>query len=292
MSCKHGNDCSGRGTRWEVSTSTNDYSLQTVFADPYGTINQMGLAIPSSIPTFNAAPLWANRYLVLLASAKFTYGEKFRLVGMRQRVLIGEILGASESRTGFPVYMPQTTPEWHFSDGDISWHLRRVPLQQVYSANVNNAAALAFRVADTPALLFENAPSEGGGYAAPNGGQPPGNVLIPEFGTFHDVRFPWVDDHAWDSLDIEGEGPCAIQLYASIQQTNPSSRPKLSTVIGTSLTTVLPPEDQFVLAYPNAVYTRISGSLIFESPSMHCKELDPRQPKRTPPRQAKVKVKR
>jgi hypothetical protein len=64
-------------------------------------------------------------------------------------------------------------------------------------------------------------------------------------------------------LDIEIEGPCAIELYASVQQTNPSTRPTIPTLTATQLA-LLPPEEQFVAAFPSAVYTKIAGSLIFE----------------------------
>lgn len=265
----------GRGTRFEVSTNTRDASLQLVFADPYGSLTQLGLAIPSAVPSFYSDPKnpkWMNRYLALLASQKFGPGEKFRLVGMRQRVLIGALAGLSESNPGYPVYCPVTTPEWHFSDATISWHLRRVELSTIANRNLNNAAELNFRRADTAAILFENAPAQVGGYGPPFGGQPPGNVFLPDLGSFHDMRFPWMDDHAWDSMDAEGEGPCAIELYASIQQTNPDTRPVLS--LGGTPVNVLPPEEQFLQAFPSAIYTRIAGSLIFQTSSMHVNPTD------------------
>ena len=258
-----------RGTKYEVSTNTRDPSLQLVFADPWGTLTQLGLSIPAAIPTFYPQN-FANRYLALLSSRRFAAGEKFRLVGMRQRVLIGQLVGITEVSTGYPVYTAVTTPEWHFSDANISWHLRRVPLQQVFNQNQFNAAELAFRTTDTPAILYENAPAQLGGYAPPNGGVPPGDAFIPEFGDFHDMRFPWQDDIAWSALNIEGEGPCAIQFFASIQQTDPSERPTLN-LSGLSADAInsLVPEERFIQNFPNAIYTRIAGSLIFEEANFH-----------------------
>lgn len=258
-----------RGTRFEVSTNTRDPSLQLVYADPYGSLTQLGLSVPAAIPSFYPATPWANRYLALLVSVKFVNGEVARLVGMRQRVLIGET-DTTDSGSSWLAYQAQTTPEWHFSDANVSWHLRRVPLEQIYTSNVNNAAESMFRTAQTPAILYENAPGQAGGYGPPNGGLPPGNVLIPEFGDFHDLRFPWADDRAWDSLDIECRGPCAINLYASIQQTNPDTRPDINDQSYTAAQlALLPPEDQFVAAFSSAVYTRIAGSLIFETEDMY-----------------------
>lgn len=252
----------GRGSRFEVSTNTRDPSLQLVFADPAGTLTQLGLSIPSVVPTFyGKANL--DRYQVLLVSVKFVQGESARLVGMRQRLLIGQNQpGGDGGSNPYPVYTPVVTPEWHFSDGNVSWHLRRMALETVASQSIYNAAELAFRTSDTPSVLFENAPVQSGGYAAPYGGAIPGNVLLPEFGDFHDMRFPWQDDHAWDSMDVEIRGPCAINLYASIRQTNPSTRTPL--VIGSANPNVLVPEEQFLLNFSQSVYTRIAGSLIFE----------------------------
>ena len=253
---------SGRGSRFEISTNTRDPSLQLVFADPYGTLTQLGLSIPSAIPTAYPKP-YANRYLALLVSAKFEPGEVVRLVGMRQRVLIGLNQGGT-----YPIYKDVTTPEWHFTDANISWHLRRVALEGVYNRNVFNRAESMFRTSGTPSILFEKSPLEVGGYAPPNGGQPPGNVVIPEFGNFHDVRFPWVDDHAWDSLDIEVRGPCAINFYASIQQTDPDTRPTLSGLTDPQIAELVP-EERFLQRFPSAIYTRIAGSLIFEEANLY-----------------------
>jgi hypothetical protein len=271
-----------RGSRFEVSTNTRDPNLQTVFSDPYGTLVQLGLSIPSPVPTYYTSGSfntpWANRYLALLVSVKFAEGESARLVGMRQRVLIGEYISNGEGnlKYNYPVYTPVVTPEWHFQDGNISWHLRKVPLSRIPTANAGNAAELSYRDSDTPCILFENPPADAGGYAPPYGGYPPGDVVIPEFGNFHDIRFPWQQNgQAWESLDIEIQGPCAINLYASIQQTNPDSRVTLP--LGDIPLSVLVPEEQFIQNFTNAVYTRIAGSLIFERANLYAeaKQLNP-----------------
>jgi hypothetical protein len=246
-------------------------------------LTQLGLAIPSAIPTFYPQ-VYANRYLALLVSVKFAVGETARLVGMRQRVLLGTSLppGGESSNPNYPIFFPQVTPEWHFQDGNISWHLRRVPLQGVYNSNEFDGAESSFRVSDTPCILFENAPAQLGGYAPPNGGVPPNDVLLPEFGDFHDLRFPWVNDHAWDSLDIEVQGPCAINLYASIKQTNPSTR---LTIPSGTCACPLPPEEQFIQQFPTAIYTRIAGSLIFERANLYAeaKQIEPNNNPAFPP---------
>jgi hypothetical protein len=122
--------------------------------------------------------------------------------------------------------------------------------------------------AQTPALIYSTSPAEVGGYAPP--GKVPGVPLIGQLGTFYDLRFGWRDDHAVSSLDTEIEGPCEIALYASIDQTDPGSRTTL--VVPGSLPggpNGLGPEDAFVANFPDAIYWRIAGSLIFEEDQMY-----------------------
>ncbi len=181
----------------------------------------------------------------------------------------------------YPLEHEVTTPFWKFVDGNISWHLRRVgPLYQNTTATTKNAESMQFLYGQTPALLFQNTPSDVGGYVPPYGGQPPGNALIPDLATFHDIRFPWWSNQAWRSLDIEIEGPCDIALFASVLQTDPTTRTPLVIPPGVPLRT-LQPEDAFIATpadptnprqqigpAPNAIYARVAGSLIFEEPNM------------------------
>lgn len=257
---------SARGTRFEVSTNTRDASLQLVFSDPSGALTQLGIAIPKAVPT-DSATAWENRYLIQLVSVSFAEGERARLVGMRQRLLIGQLLGSTPA---VPVYTDVKTPDWHFTDGNVSWHLRRLSLEDTFVPNVNNAAEQMFRTSGGPALLFEQDPVTG--YTPPNGGKPPGNAVIPEFGTFHDLRFPWQDDEAWDSLDVEIEGPCRIVLYVSVRQSDPVTRPSLNLNqegLSTDAINVILPEERFIQSFTNAIYTRVAGSLIFEGANFY-----------------------
>ena len=180
----------------------------------------------------------------------------------------------------YPLELDVRSPFWKFVDGNISWHLRRVPpMYQNVTANLGNAESMQFLYGQTPALLFQQTPSDVGGYVPPYGGQPPGNILVPDLATFHDLRFHWKSDRAWESIDVEIEGPCDVALFASVKQT---------TVSGVSARTplIIPPgvplgslqrEDAFISVpadpgnpqqqvgpAPNAVYWRVAGSLIFE----------------------------
>lgn len=247
----------GRGSRHEVSTASRDPSLQLVKGDPYGTLTFMGLPVPPTPPTTAS-----NRYLFLLASAQFNMNHVARLVGIRQFVTIGALVPNDEQGTIYPIERPIVTPNWHFSDANISWHLRRYELQPNANFSEFNRSGTSFKNSSTPSLLFVKSPLEVGGYVPP---LPPGNVVVPDLGNFHDIRFPWEDDHAWDSLDIEIEGPCTIGLFASVQQTVPATRATLA------LPSPLPggidcldPEDAFILNFPLSVYKRVAGALIFE----------------------------
>lgn len=253
-----------RGTRFEITSSARDPNLQLVPADPYGSLTQLGIPIPSTVPSGAAYP-WQNRYTFLLGITGFVQGETARLVGLRQRLLIGQYNDGGEGAGAFkyPVFLPVTTPEWHFIDATVSWHVRRLAVEPSYTANANNAAELMYRTAQMAALLYEQAPSAGG-YLAPYGGQIPGDPFVSDLGNFHDLRFPWTSDRAWDSLDVEVRGPCLIAFFASVAQTNPSTRVAnpVTPTIGVDI-----PEECFVSIYSNSVYQKIAGSMIFEIPN-------------------------
>lgn len=270
-----------RGTRTEFSTASRDPALQLVKGSPDGTLAYTGLPIPAVVPQQLSAS--NTRYLFLLASAQFNDGQVARLVGMRQYVEIGApVAPADEGGAIYPIVRPIVSPLWRFADGNISWSLRRYGLRPNANRSTENLSGSSFRMSGTPSLLFETIDRDTGNYTPPNGGRPPGNVIIPDLGNFHDLRFPWDSDHAWDSLDIEIKGPCTIGLFASVQQTTPGTRAVLNFPNPPpggfdSITK----EDAFLLNFPNTVYTRIAGSLIFESVSM-LHDYSDEQPWRTP----------
>ena len=249
-----------RGSKVEISSVGFDTSLQGVGADPSGSGYNVGIRVPST--TLDGIQ---NRYMFMLAKIKVGAFKKVRLTGIRQLVTIG--LMVPNGATNYPLEFEVTSPFWRFTDGNISWHLRRVPQGYQQTANIYNREGLQFMDAQTPALLYSNAPTEAGGYAPP--GKIPGVPLIGQLGTFYDLRFGWRNDQAATSLDTEIVGPCEIALYASIDQTDPGSRTTL--VVPGSLPGGfggLGPEDAFVANFPLAQYWRIAGSLIFEEDQM------------------------
>jgi hypothetical protein len=265
-----------RGTRYEVSTVGFDPSRQNVGADPDLSGYNVGVRVPG-------VPLSDNRrYTFLLAGARFGGNRKFRLVGMRQLVTIGQFVENLAMGCEYPLELGVTSPQWSFVDGNISWHIMRVPIPEMNTAHPENAEGLQFLYSRTPALLFNTTPADVGGYTAPYGGKIPGMPLTAELGTIRDLRTLWTSDFAWGSLDVEVEGPCDIMLFASVKQTNPSTRCTL--VLPGVLpagTQSLPPEDAFLVNFPGAMYWRIAGSLIFEDPAMIEGSMPVEEPVRT-----------
>lgn len=253
-----------RGTRQEVSTAGFDPALALIYGNPYGAPTGPGLIIPRVVPASG------QRYLFLLASFALDIEEIVRLVGIRQYLSIAAFPATGSGATGYDYVLeqPVTSPMWHFSDANVSWHLRRYSEQPTLNNNPFNQQNLTYRTSNSPTLLYQNAPSQPGGYTAPAGGRPPGTVLVPDLGAFQDLRFPWQQDKAGDrTLDHEVRGPGTYGLFASVQQTNPTTRPVL-TLPGTlpgGTTSAFPPEELFIQNFPLSWYYRIAGSLIFET---------------------------
>jgi hypothetical protein len=264
-----------RGIRYEVSTSGFDPALQGVWSDPYGGAYNVGLMVPQVLPVVRDPQ---HRLLFMLAFARFGAHRKARLVGVRQLLTIAALIPQPSAEIPPPPYIFEQqvkTPYWHFTDADVSWHVMRVPPGNQPLPNKANADGIAFRYATGAALLFEKNPN-GVSYAPPNGGRPLGAPISSSLGNLHDIRYPWNSDHAQDSLDIEIEGPCDLVFYASVQQTNPATRPSISSAgltfpFGTGC---LPKEEAFIGNFENqttpvpVTYWRIGGSMIIEENSM------------------------
>lgn len=260
-----------RGSRYEVSTTGFDPSRQAIGSDPDGSPYNVGIRLPGP-PTTGGVPN-GQRFMIMLAQARFGGNRKARLVGMRQLITIGALInsvpGPPPTGTNYPVEFQIKTPFWSFTDGNVSWHLRRVPIMNIQTNNTNNTDTAQFQYSRTPAIMFQTgfvAGDVAAGYTAPFGGRIPGTSLTPELGNFPDIKGNWTSDTSWYSLDIEIEGPCDIALMASVKQTTPASRPVLVPPLplfpgGSSNIT---PEDGFLLNFPTAQYFRIAGALAFE----------------------------
>jgi len=266
-----------RGTSHEISTVGFDQNLQTIGSDPYGSAYFVGISVPTTVLPKN------GRYLFMLALSRIGANEKARLVGIRQLVTIVANIpnGVGAAQTIYPLELQVFSPFWHFTDANISWHLKKVAPLKRNTNNAFNAEGLQFQYAQTPALLFQKAPAEAGGYVAPYGGIPPGNNLLADLSNFHDLRFPWQSSQTWSELDTEFEGPCDIALFASVKQTDPATRPTLPVGLTDNQQRTMPEEDRFVYNFPQTIYGRIAGSLVFERNNQYP---DPQQlSEKTPP---------
>jgi len=250
----------------EIVTVGTNPNIQITSTDPAGGGADLGLWIG----TAGGSVARTSRRLYLLSSFAVNAHQRARLLGFRQYLTIGGFEPVGAATAGYLLEIPVTTPTWKFSDGNVLWGIRKLPPKVRAQPNVGNQDGLAFRSGQSPALLFETILT-GPPYPTvtpPFSGALPGNVLVPELSRFFDIRAPW---HKPYETSVPIEGPCTIQLFASVQQTNPGTTqllppttPVFSTVSGVA------PEDAFLQTYATGMspititYLRIAGSLIFE----------------------------
>jgi len=236
-----------------------DEQLQGVGGDAYGTPFFTGLRVPTL-----ASPSVSNRYLFMLCGFQLAERVKARIVGWRQLATIGLV------SAGNLLEQEILSPVFRFPDGNISWHLRMVPGDLLESLTgglpppISPTNNLAFRMSNTPALLYETATLTGSGnyvdltaYTPPNLGRPYGEP-VGQFTTLPDLRTPWRDAHAWSALDLPIEGPGFFALFASVKQTAGTSHAAPTNPGGE------PIEWQFIANHPTAIYWRVGGALIVD----------------------------
>lgn len=222
----------GRRRVTEFGTTGIDEALQGLTSNPYpprGTPSYFGLRIPDAI-----APVGDNppaRFLFCLASFT-TKGGRIR--GIRQGLKIGWGGGSSIIR---PVEMWVRTADFRFPDGNVSWHLVREPSSRLVSrVPSTDTQGWRYLQSDSPAMLYKTFtntvvnPATGAPIIYSQGltAYTPPDVAtnweaVGGLGTFYDLRFPWDSSMAWNSVDIPVDAGW-YSLYASVLQTNPSSR--------------------------------------------------------------------
>lgn len=281
----HGPSPHERFCQFEVATRGFDPAFATIGSDAWAAHTASWLTIPAVLPpgTVNAGDPpdpRLQRYTLLLAIARFQASRCVRLIGIRQRVDLRAVLGVTDSDDpcGVEVFQEIEDGFWHPPDGNISWHVLRVPLGDPRTSHPGNREGEQFRWGETPALLFERPTTDPMGYLPPFGGQPgPGlNALAgaEEFYNFHDLRFGNRDAHTAYEMSEWFRGPCDIALVASVRQTVPGRCEIPPLAPGT----VLGVEDQFMSQYrPDALnvlvpahYGRIFGALVFEEVCREC----------------------
>lgn len=253
---------SQRGTRIELSTKGFDPDLQLVGANPWHSGGFVGMRIPPTPPKDKT-----QRYLYTLALGRYGARRRARLVGFRQLVTIGTYVvnGEGQAQTKYPLELEVESPSWHFTDANIMWSIVRTPPMGIQTSNPGNTEGFQFQYAQqSGTLLYETTFTDAKGYTPPNAGRAWGDALLGDLAAFNDLRSPWRSFASCCAIDCEFEGPCDIALYASVLQTNPQTRVTLTLPNLPAGNTNLPKEDSFVVNFPNSVYWRIAGSLIFE----------------------------
>jgi hypothetical protein len=259
--------------RVELVSVGIDDALQGLGGDPYGGTSSVGLRVPSFV---TQGP--RNRYLFLLCTFNLPEAINGWVRGFRQ----GWSLGARVQTPQGPRVIEQwvRTPNFKLPDGNVSWHMRLMgkdepyglpPLQEqkVDPHAGGNQQNLAFRDSAGPALLFQTVSTptpfyvQLDAYTPPLGGWPPGEPLTGELDTFYDLKTHWSEAHNWHALDIRIQGPCRVAFYASVQQSDPQTRPVLP-VPNPFFDGGLEPEEQFLLNEPTAIIWRVAGALVLE----------------------------
>jgi hypothetical protein len=274
----------------EIGTTGVDEFLQGLTSSAYPNVGNpsfAGLRVPTVVtpPAGQAVP----RYLFCLAT--FLATGKTRIRGIRQGLKIG-----CDTASGTPPMRLLEgwvkTPDWRFSDGNVSWHLVREPSQPlvVQPPLTDTQSWIKRQSQGGPAMLYETFtnsnvnPQTGApviycqgltAYTAPNVAT--NWTDVGGLGTMYDMRFPWNSDNAWNCLDIPVD-PGKYTLYASILQTNPSTRTNavFQTVATTGTNNIansvsdIIPEEALIADFTGEAtaaeitYTRVFGSIIVE----------------------------
>lgn len=234
----------------EIVSASYDEDMLMIGSSPWlGDVGGTGVAVPSGATTSIS-----NRYLFRLCGVQIPDRSSLHVVGIRQLVTLRALIESGSA--SYPAEREVTSPLWRFADGNVSFHLRWH--QALQDARKYGVAPLGtdpnMRGLDT-SLLFD--PS-GPFYTAPGNGVPPGRDVW-GLGTWRDMRFPWKST-SWD-MRIPVRGPGVLVLYASVRQTDPTTRPVLPPPDDLD---AIRPEDRFLLEYPTAVYGRIAGALAVE----------------------------
>lgn len=245
----------------EIASASIDSQLLGVGGSPWlGDTAQTGVTVPVA-----ATPDQSHRYLIRLCGVQIPSGKSIVIRGLRQLVTLRALLPSRlplPNPAILPLDLEQTSPLWHFTDANISWHLRKQGhiFSRVFDAAQTPGFSPGLRGIDT-SILYE--PPLLPTYTPPSSGIPPGTDVW-GLGTFRDLRFPWNEPH-WTLATPVG-GPALVVFYASVHQSNAGTRQPTSTDPTLS---VLRPEDQFIRGtsisgVENAIYGKVAGAMTVE----------------------------
>lgn len=248
----------------EASTSAFDPDRQGVGSSSYvGDAGNSVLFIPQTATTAD------TRYLFRLCGIAVPAHGKAKIIGVRQYATIAQAIAVSARDDSWSSILerPIETPTWSFTDGNIAWHLR----VQRGAEGKNTIFPVGF--VPQPNWSLNSYSTESGlmpstlhGLDPASGNSPPGEP-VGSLGTFRDIRFPWIGNAHSDAFGFEVVGPAIISLWASVRQTDPSTRAFLPSASAPTDKTGLTPEDRFLLSFGdppgNLVrYRHIGGSVV------------------------------
>lgn len=254
----------------EIATTGIDEQLQNLSGDPFGGSTSVGLRVPTL-----ATPDKDSRYLFLGASFSLGEGHHAKILGWRELATLGAVTtAASEEGPERFVEMEITSPTFRLPDGNISYHLHRLGppnargWPQIPASNTTDLRSFVRRWADGPALLYESYTIPAGNqfyvditsYTPPNRGQPWGEP-VGQLGTMYDLRTPWREDMSWHALGIEVEGPGTFAMFISVRQGAGVSG--VTPAVGVGFPSCMC-EEQFLAAFPGAIYWRVGCSLVVD----------------------------
>ncbi len=244
--CHHGPD-----SRLETRVTTGRDPALALVGSSYsiGNANNVGLILPPD-PTRDQI----HRYQCRLATLDIGEREEAELVDYHQLLTIG---CAPVPEAGPPAYVLEhvvTSPIWHFADANVSWHFY---FERTMKRRQRTAAQRSPGWSPNPgspdcAIQYQQLPiSLGGpGYEPLFGGTLPGEAIAP-YGVMYDVRSPWQRPcNCFRGVRVTGAG--RIYAWASVHQTDPSTRPSVQLANGGYCD-----EEVFVQANPLARYWRV-----------------------------------
>lgn len=259
-------------TSESASFGFDDY-LTGIGGDPERTPTNVGLRVPAFVPVDSLVnPLG---YLFLGARVDLDPGD--RIVGYRTLASIGFAFnGNTDTPNAAPLAVFERqieSPGWRFVDGMIDMHLTTEPQAPAFRVSGPfDQESFAFEDASSPALLYETAhfpvAPTAPGYLGLDGYTPPPMRGKTEILTLRDVRTRW---QRYSALRVDVERPTTYRFYIRVVQSSlggqeggpparfqPTVTPSDFTIEG------LTKEDNFVQAFPKAIYWRVGVALLVE----------------------------
>lgn len=231
-----------------------------------GEMSSYGIRVPAWRPHNEGErdPRWFFRF----CGANVPRDAFLRLHGFRPYVEIGQVVEIEAigelGRARYPVLLEQTSPRWAFSDGNVVFHVVWIPGNpRIVGGGPSPRHDRSF-VNDpfglSPGILYRPGSTPPGAAADPYypmwNAVPPGDPVGSLGSVYNVIERP---------LDVVFNGPGQLAVYGSVLQTDPNTRPALDPDELEDLQiATMGPEDRFVLAWTEAIYTRIGASILVD----------------------------